>query len=213
MKWPHSFAVAQGTSRNLSICSTASLSSKSTLPRCIGGLTSDRTTSGVAESGRNANSSWDGIRRKKTSRRTALSSTPPHRSSTLSTRSFVDARQVRSQAWLRPYYSGTRALAPLSSLSHQDVPAPQCPFRQGGPRRLRPRTRHAASATSGRRPARRGATALCHTTRTRPRRLWVSSSSGRRRRAAVLRPIRLPASCPRLRGSCSGWLASCRTRP
>ena len=28
---------------------------------------------------------------------------------------------------------------------------------------------------------------------------------------AVLRPIRLPASCPRLRGSCSGWLASCRT--
>jgi hypothetical protein len=29
--------------------------------------------------------------------------------------------------------------------------------------------------------------------------------------AAVLRPIRLLASCPRLRGSCSGWLVSCRT--
>ena len=60
----------------------------------IGGLTSDRTTSGVAESRRNANSSSDGIRRKKTFRSTALSSTPPHRLSTLSTRSFVDATRL-----------------------------------------------------------------------------------------------------------------------
>jgi hypothetical protein len=48
-----------------------------------------RTLSGAAESQWNGNSLCDCIRRKKTFRRTAFQSTPPHRSRALLTKSFV----------------------------------------------------------------------------------------------------------------------------
>ena len=103
----------------------------------------------------------------------------------------VDSREGRAVAvWKAATDQGT-------SLSHEGTNIAAEPQPTSRP----PRNTMPGSCASG----------SAHTTRTRPRRLWVSSSSGWKRRAAVLRPIRLPASCLRLRGSCSGWSASCRT--
>jgi shikimate kinase len=64
-------------------------------------LTSDRTLSGAAESHRNGNSLRDCIRRKKTFRRMAFQSTPPHRSRASLTKSFVKAKRINECKYSR----------------------------------------------------------------------------------------------------------------
>ena len=57
------------------------------------------------------------------SRRTALSSTPPHRSSTLSTRSFVDARQVHSPGCLLQWRPSAYAIVKIELDKFHTPPA------------------------------------------------------------------------------------------
>src|SRR5260370_20229165 len=96
MRRSHFSAVVRGILQNSSSYLTVCLFLRSTWTRVSGGLMSGWSWTQLtgAENQRNGNSLRACTKRKRTFRKTGLSSTPPHRSRASLTRSFVKATQI-----------------------------------------------------------------------------------------------------------------------